>query len=116
MIKPNDYKLDSPEWVMAKFFSCWKRRAWSQMLSYVQPSWVAKHEDPNRVLRQSLQGLVDVDFIQRNATTGVVAVYLMNIHRKLYTITVQSTQTVRLVREGRKWGIDPTYLIAWVTP
>jgi len=116
MIRIRDYKPDTPEWVMANFFNCWKRRAWAQMLNYIQPSWLALHEEPNKVLRQSLYTLIDAEFIQRNATTGIVAVFLMNIHRKLYTITDQSTQAVRLVREGKRWGIDPTYLTAKVIP
>jgi len=64
----------------------------------------------------SLFRLVDAEFVQRNATTGIVAVYLVNIHRTIYTITDQSIQAVRLVREGGKWGIDPNYLTAKVIP
>jgi len=116
MIRVRDYKPDSPEWVMASFFDCWKRRAWAQMLKYVQPSWLAKYEQPNKILRQSLHTLVDTEFIQMNANTGIVAVFLVGIRRKLYTITDHSIQAVRLVREGKKWGIDPSYLIARVIP
>jgi len=111
MIKIRDYKPNTPEWVMAKFFSCWKRRAWSQILDYVQPSWVARHAEPNRFLRYSLHRLVNAEFIQRNATTEVVAVYLMKISRKTYAITTEMTYAVKLVREGKKWGVDPNSLI-----
>ena len=110
MIRERDYKPDSPEWVMAKFFSCWKRRAWVQILDYVQPSWLAKQEEPRKALKMLLYRLVNAEFVQRNATTGIVAVFLVDIHREFYGVTDQTKQPVRLVREGKKWGIDPTYL------
>ena len=107
MIKIRDYKPDTPEWVMAKFFNCWKRRAWSQILDYVQPSWLAQYEDPNRVLKMLLGRLVNAEFVQMNANTGIVAVFLVRIHKRFYTEDYESVQKVRLVRKGKKWGIDP---------
>ena len=116
MIKIRDYKPNTPEWAMANFFNCWKRRAWVQMLDYVQPSWIARYEEPSRALRASLYKLVDTEFIQRNDTTGIVAVFLVDIHREFYGVTDRAKQPVRLVREGKKWGIDPTYLTVKVFP
>lgn len=108
MIKIRDYKPNSPEWVMAKFFDCWKRRAWIQILDYVQPSWLAQHKEPNRVLRLSLHNLIDTEFIQMNANTGIVAVFLVDFHREGYAVAVQE---VRLVRESKRWGLDPSSII-----
>lgn len=107
MIKIHDYKPNSPEWVMANFFDCWQKRRWMQILNYVQPSWLAQYKEPNKVLRMSLYMLVDTKFIQMNANTGVVAVFLVDIHTKSHTFNNWSQRTIRLVREGRKWGIDP---------
>lgn len=103
MIKIRDYKPNSPEWVMAKFFDCWKRRAWVQMLNYVQPPWLTRHKEPNKVLRLSLNKLVNTEFIQMNANTGIVAVFLVNISKKVHE--------VRLVREDKRWGLDPSSII-----
>lgn len=111
MISTHDYKPNSPGWVMARFFNCWKRRAWVQMLAYVQPSWLVQHEEPNRVLRLSLHTLVDAEFVQINAETGITTVFLVNIDRKSSYHRDQSVKAVRLVREGKKWGIDPKSII-----
>lgn len=111
MIKQKNYKEGSPEWVMAKFFDCWKRRAWKQMLDYVQPSWLAIHKEPNKILRLSLHTLVDTEFIQLNANTGVVAIFLVSISKKSYVVASQWQYAIRLVREGKKWGIDPKSVI-----
>ena len=111
MIRIRDYKPNSPEWVMAKFFSCWKRRAWMQMLDYVQPSWIAQHEEPNKVLKQSLSRLINAEFIQVNANTGIVAVFLISVHTRTSYFDDQSNKAVRLVREGKKWGVDPNSIV-----
>lgn len=111
MIKANDYKPGSPEWAMAKFFSCWKRRAWTQILDYVQPSWLSRYEDPKRTLRLSLHKLIDADFRQMNANTGIAAVFLVEIYGKGNTFSDRSIRAVRLVREGKKWGVNPSSII-----
>ena len=111
MIKIREFKPNSPGWVMAKFFNCWKRRAWVQMLAYIQPSWLAQHEEPNRTLRLSLHTLVDAEFVQVNAETGITTVFLVDIRRKSDYHADQSVKAVRLVREGKKWGIDPGSII-----
>jgi len=80
------------------------------MLDYVQPSWLARHEEPNRILKLSLDKLVDTEFIQMNANTGVVAVFLVNIHTRFHVTDNITSRAVRLVREGKKWGVDPTMI------
>ncbi len=107
MIKIKNYKQGSPEWVMAKFFDCWKRRAWKQMLDYVQPSWLAIHKEPNKVLRLSLDKLIDIQFVQVNAKTGVIAIFQINIRTRFHSSDDIALKAVRLVREGKKWGVDP---------
>lgn len=107
MIKSKDYKQGSPEWVMAKFFDCWKRRAWKQMLDYVQPSWIFQYKDPSRILRISFSKLINVDLVQMNANTGAVAIFSI----KLFRETGLSWPLVKLVRERKKWGVDPRSII-----
>lgn len=111
MIKSKNYKQGSSEWVMAKFFDCWKRRAWKQMLDYVQPSWLHQYKDPSRMLRMILNKLVSAEFVQVNANTGVVAVFAMKVFRETYSVIGLSYPSVKLVREGKKWAVDPRSLI-----
>jgi len=111
MIKIRDYKPYSPEWVIAKFFDCWKRRAWVQLLDYVQLSWLNQYDEPNRILRLSLQTLDNAEFVQVNANTGAVAVIIVDIYLKLKTGIDKSRHSVRLVYENGRWGVDPRSII-----
>lgn len=111
MIAIRDYKLNSPEWVVAKFFDCWKRRAWQQILDYVQLSWLNQYDEPNRMLRRSLHTLADAEFIQVNANTGAVAVILVDIYIKSYKGINITRHSVKLIHEEGQWGIDPRSIV-----
>jgi len=111
MINSRNYKIDTPEWVMARFFECWKLRAWKQMLGLIQSSWSSQYKDPSKALRMMLGKFVSVEFVQMNANTGAVAVFLMNISKELYSVPIQSRLAVKLIREGKKWVVDPRSLI-----
>lgn len=112
MINPQSYKLDSPEWVLAKFLECWKRRAWKQMLNYVRKSWLEKHQDPSKVLRSLLNfKLISADLIQINANTGTVAVFLMQLQYRGFTFDNISSIEIKLFRESKRWGVSPDFRI-----
>lgn len=112
MMKTTDYKPKNPQWALAHFFDCWKRRAWKQILEYVQLSWLTQHEDPSKALRTSLHTLVDAKEMRiifhkkRNAH-----ILLVNIQRKLNTDVDQSQREVKLSYEDNKWRVDPESLI-----
>lgn len=111
MIIIRDYKLNSPEWVVANFFDCWKRKAWIQILDYVQPSWLNRYDEPNRILRLSLPTLANAEFIQVNANSGAVAVLLVEIYLKTYMGIEPLRRAVKLVHGEGRWGIDPDSII-----
>lgn len=114
MINQRKYEVNSPEWVMAKFFDCWKRRAWKQILHYIQASKLAHYQEPNRWIRQILRSkLISVEFIQVNARTSVVAVFLVRIKTRIkpYAPVDEALKKVKLFREGKKWGVIPGSII-----
>ena len=115
MIKIRDYKADSPEWVMAKFFDCWKRRAWKQMADYIQLSWLDAMPDPSKMLKSHFNvKLLDVNFIQVNARTGVVTEFLIELD-----VSEKAVHKIRLICETApmrpspkgKWGVNPTSIV-----
>ena len=117
MIKAKRYKPKSPEWVMAMFFNCWRRRAWKQMLPYTQNSWVAQYgEKASKQIKILLRGmLVDANLVQRNNTTPAMAEYLIKINYKpwgIHSYTKTVTSKVRLIRERKSWNIVPDSVTA----
>ncbi len=110
MLNPQNYKKDSPEWVLAKFLECWKKRAWRKILIFTRPSWLKKQGDPSRAIRFILnRKIVDAEFLQVNAQTPAVTSLLVQIDSGfLYTID-SSKYEIKLFRENKKWGVDPTF-------
>jgi len=112
MMKISDYKRKNPGWALAHFFDCVKRRAWKQILEYVQLSWLARHKEPNRVLRTSLHTLIDAEDVRIISHKKRRAhILLVNIQRKSNTGIDQSHRKVKLVYEGQKWRVDPGSII-----
>jgi hypothetical protein len=112
MMKTTDYKPKNPQWALAHFFDCWKRRAWKQILEYVQLSWIARHKDPSKVLRTSLHTLVNAEDMQiifhKKRSAHIL---LVRIQRKSNTAIDQSQQKVKLFYEDNKWRVDPESIV-----
>lgn len=113
MMKVTDYKSKNPQWALAHFFDCWKRRAWKQILKHVQSSWLARHKEPNKTLRTSLHTLVDAEdmgiILHKKRSAHIL---LVSIQRKLQTgEIVQSHRKVKLAYEDGKWRVDPKSII-----
>ena len=112
MIKSKKYKSESPEWVIAQFFDCWRRRAWRQILFYIRSSWIDRYEDmASGMIKAVLNSrLVDADFVQLNANTGAVVEFLIEITFRSwgdYSVNEKAVTKIRLFRERKKWRVDP---------
>lgn len=108
MMKARKYKSGSPEWVMAMFFDCWKRRQWRKILNYTQGSRQTYQ------MKMILDGrLTDARLIQRNDTTPVVAEYLVETNTysgrqpNKHSIVESTISKVRLIRERKGWSVIP---------
>ncbi len=115
MIVIRDYKPNSPEWVMANFFDCWKRRAWVQMADYIQLSWLNAMPASIKMLKSHFNvKLLDANLIQVNARTGVVTEFLIEVDvPKKAVIKVRlicETAPMRPSPKG-KWGVNPTSIV-----
>jgi hypothetical protein len=120
MIKVKDYKQDSPEWVIAKFFDCWKRRAWKQITDYVQLSWLSVYSEPKKRLKSCFsRKLIDANLIQVNARSGVVTDILVE-----FDISQKLVSEIRLICEKApmrtsakgKWGVNPASVFLFAKP
>ncbi len=112
-MKISDYKSKNPTWALAHFFDCWKRKAWKQILEYVQLSWIARNKEPSKILRMSLPPLIDTEFIQViSHKKRSASVLLVNIQRRLKNTGLDHLQQeVKLFYEDEKWKVDPESII-----
>lgn len=112
MMEAVSYKPKSPEWTLAMFFDCWRRRAWQQMLAYTQYSWVADYgEMASRFIKAALRGrFVSAEFIQRNNTTSVAVEYLIKIRYKTWgrdAVGRSKISKIKLIHNKGAWGVVP---------
>lgn len=118
MINPKTHKQGSPEWVLAKFFEAWKRRAWKQMIDYIRPSWLRIYVEPGEWLKLAVNPeLIDARLIQASGRTPAVTEYLVEIEYKVaLAIPKKVVSKIRLYSEMKPlqevvWGVDPTTII-----
>lgn len=123
MINPKMHKQGSPEWVLAKFFETWKRRAWKQMVDYIRSSWLDIYTEPDKWLKLIFKlELIDARLIQANARTPAVTEYLIEIEYKApLAIAKKGVSKIRLYSRITSlqevvWGVDPTTIILEVDP
>lgn len=123
MINPKMHKEGSPEWVLAKFFKAWKKRAWKQMVDYIRPSWLRIYVEPYKWLKLTFNPeLIDARLIQANARTPAVTVYQVEIEYKApLAIAKKVVSEIRLYSEltslqETEWGVDPTTIILEIEP
>ena len=118
MINPKMHKKGSPEWVLAKFFEAWKRRAWKQMVDYIKSSWLVIYKEPDTWLKLTFNPeLIDARLIQASGRTPAVIEYLVEIEYKApLAIAKKSVSKIRLYSKMTSlqetvWGVDPTTII-----
>ena len=123
MINPKTHKQGSPEWVLAKFFEAWKRRAWKQMIDYIRPSWLRIYVEPGEWLKLAVNPeLIDARLIQASGRTPAVIEYLVEIEYKApFAISKKVVSKIRLYSEMTSlqetvWGVDPGTIILEVEP
>jgi len=109
MINPKMHKQGSPEWVLAKFFETWKRRAWGRMVEYVRRGWIGAITDPKALKAYFNPELIDARLIQANGRTPAVTEYQVEIEYKApLGIPKKVVSKIRLYSDQNMvWGVEP---------
>ena len=118
MINPKMHKKGSPEWVLAKFFEAWKRRAWGQMVDYVRRGWIGAITDPKVLKAYFNPELINARLIQANARTPAVTVYQIEIEYKApLAIAKKVVSEIKLYSDqDMVWGVEPATIDLEIEP